>query len=1138
MTVSWLLLALVRSTLVLAVSLGLMLSLRRKPKAVRLIGRLTLLALPLVLILPYQLPSAPINLKGPQAVTATPPRRVWPPLQDSQTSPESLGNSAVPLAQDASPPPQPAVPEEQGGGAIQPPSPIGLSSLILIGWLTGSLAMAGWTALGFIGLMQLKSRSKAIICQETAAAAAQLGLSAPSVHSIDCVSPFVALCPQPALFLPEIWSESWSPGARQQIIKHELAHLASKDLYYRLWTRCLQAILWPQLLLIPFNRIMEECSETLADAAVLESGAEPAAYAAALASVPAKLLQKTPPLAAGVLRRSGSLKARVQGILSYRRDSMSKRTLGIIGGVALGGLILAGCLAGLKEAPVEAAGSVIIVQDFDGRTLKRGRAWIGQVSKGPMSIPPQEASFSGEGIAVGKDVRLNGDSVIFFQRLDGSFDYFQPQLPLAQKTTVSLRPPAIHELTIADGNGTPSVSFSFSLRRVLAARLEGVGEFPIELPSELQNHGTTDSSGKSQFAGFPLGGRFQLDSADQLTVLSPRIIPGGQEWNKVTCSVLRSMPGQIVGTLQDAGYRPDNVFIVAKSAWPGAVYRGEWMADGRYIIKGLPADHYQVQAVSTIGPGAVFIGTGTVRSGRQTNLPLFDLNPVQSVTGRLVDKNGKPVANRMIISRSMRGRMYRGMSGFHESRQTMTGIDGRFSIKVLQGESNLLVSWPHERKGQDPEPRISSTSPFGDKLILDPYDKSLDLNIAHGPWATYAGADEKKKQNPPPAQKPVGWDLTVTKHDGSKVMSGSAWLMDTFAGALTDDKLHGVFPINEGSLTLPLELKEGYLFLQTPQEEFDVVRVSHAVLGKGRVEMRRTRDITVTLTKDDGLPAPAIPVKPYSFMTNGGGPALLLQDPPKDFPLKVKKTDSSGRVTFKGVPLGSWISFRPGTTHLAFSWKEEFNSVGNETRTDYRITVVQSGTITGKVSGFQTGPFPSLVQLVSWPMTYTMAQMPDKQGRFSFEGIPPSSCLLAYQAANRGGMLSPDAFAVVAPTTVRPGKVSKVDLAYKNPQKLSGWVLKKDGQPLGGTMVGFSFVKPGGAIGYPAVFCQTDSDGRFSLSVTLTDSSIETAVSLAHGPMDAAAGAQISLDRSKIKGAVSIAELQDLSVYPPVYRRL
>lgn len=1137
MTQEFLLVLLIRSTCVLLVSIGFMALLRTRPKASRLVGRLTLAVLAGLLFVPTRFPSAPVAIphayEEPIQEARSPAQ---PPVEDATRERSGIVSSApLPKNSEQNWTTSGAAPESDPVESKRGPD---FPALLPWIWLSGVLAMAGWTLFGCLKLAQLRKGSTPVRLKQVEETARSMGLASPETHLLDAASPFVALAPHPCLFLPRDWETAWPDSARQQILRHELSHLASNDLSYRLMARLIHCFLWPQPLMVILIKQMDSASESLADAVVLDSGAVPIHYAAVLAAAPLDRLKAAPPLAAGIARRSGSLKARIKGILEYQPESTSRRLLAAIGSAALGALVLAGCLTGLKNQEQSGAEKVVQVLDFDGRPLKKGKAWVVLPGIGRAVYQERELPISNGEISLGDKRELSPRSVIFVQRQDGSFDFFQLGRLNLGKTVLTLRPSAVHEMSVTNDDGTAVAGASYAIRTVIPSQLDGSPGTPVRVPEELVISGRTDSEGVSSFTKFPMAGLFQIESGDSLYALSIRTIGQSSDWNRVNLTVRRSVPGQISGVLVERGMRASNVEVWVKTSWPGSIYRASYLSEtSEYLATGLPPDDYQVIAQSTIGSASVFLANARVKPGRQTKVPKVDLNPLHDLAGRLVDKKGLPVGNRIVQATSSRGVMNDGMNGRTATSQARTKEDGSFSFRVMEGEVTLLVFWPESRKGSGPEQWSQEASPFGEKVILKPHSSSLNVTVVHRPW-NQPRAPGSSLQKVEKAQEPKSRILTVTRHDGSVVQKGRAWVLDAFGGRREARQPKEAFVIKDGILLLPLSVKEGNLFVFQEDGSFDVFHLDKIPAGQDRLVMRKSRDIAVSLTDARGRPSVNTLVKPIMLLSNSNGPMISFHETPKDFPLTQRTSDAAGRIIYRGVPTGTWLQFTSGKPDKAIRWLDRYDSAGNATRSEFRGRVESSGTITGRVTGLTAsdgqGHFITIVNELG---VNEVGNNSLETGVFSLPELYPGEYLI--QAVPLSFKLQPDIKAVVSSVKVLPGQTYKVDLPFKKPIKLSGRALTKDGRPLIATPVGFSLVGRTGQIGFPTLLCQTGSSGEFSLQLSIIGDLTEIAVSLTPpGTTRDSSGNRIVLDEHKSPIKISVVEMVDFTRFPPVFERL
>ena len=117
----------------------------------------------------------------------------------------------------------------------------------------------------------------------------------------------------PQILLPAA-ARAWSRDARDLVIRHEAAHVASHDWGWQIMARLVTAALWFHPLAWVADRQLRGEAERAADDAVLATGADPAGYAEELLNV-ARAISAASATAAVAMIEPSSLEHRVRHVL-------------------------------------------------------------------------------------------------------------------------------------------------------------------------------------------------------------------------------------------------------------------------------------------------------------------------------------------------------------------------------------------------------------------------------------------------------------------------------------------------------------------------------------------------------------------------------------------------------------------------------------------------------------------------------------------------------------------------------------------------------------------------------------------------------------------------------------------------------
>jgi TonB family protein len=160
---------------------------------------------------------------------------------------------------------------------------------------------------------------------------------------------------RPRILLPAD-ARTWSSGTRELVVRHEAAHVASRDWAWQTMARMVTAALWFHPLAWVADRRLRQEAERAADDAVLAGGADPADYADELLLVARSLSSMTSARIAsvGMVERS-FLEQRVRHVLD---PLAGRRPAGwrLRATVAVSVAILCASVAAMQERPVYKVG--------------------------------------------------------------------------------------------------------------------------------------------------------------------------------------------------------------------------------------------------------------------------------------------------------------------------------------------------------------------------------------------------------------------------------------------------------------------------------------------------------------------------------------------------------------------------------------------------------------------------------------------------------------------------------------------------------------------------------------------------------------------------------------------------------------
>jgi beta-lactamase regulating signal transducer with metallopeptidase domain len=340
---AWLLGLALRSTLVLAVALGLEGLLRRKAAGARhLVLTLAAVGLLLTPLLSALLPRWPLPLV---------PRWVGPTVRTMVLS------SAPPVAVAPLARPETELPKEAGllasASRHAPVARVGESevarsagSVLFTVWLLGGAA----ALLGLARALRSEERLRATTrplsgpwldtAVETSRAVG-LSRTVPLLISDAIETPLTSRWPSPAVLLPTA-AEGWSDERRRVVVEHELVHLARGDAWRLLAWRLVAAVYWFHPLARLAERHARLVGEQACDEAVLRLGTRPSTYARHLMEIAESLRVEPRRFAAALpMVDRGQLERRLLMILDTNRSAGRGRVAAAIGFAVLAATVVA-----------------------------------------------------------------------------------------------------------------------------------------------------------------------------------------------------------------------------------------------------------------------------------------------------------------------------------------------------------------------------------------------------------------------------------------------------------------------------------------------------------------------------------------------------------------------------------------------------------------------------------------------------------------------------------------------------------------------------------------------------------------------------------------------------------------------------
>lgn len=137
-------------------------------------------------------------------------------------------------------------------------------TMLLWCYLAGVLAMAAWRFAGWMMLVRVMSRSKALQLRRLR-------------ESADVLTPVTVGILRPSVILPAGWL-SWNRSTKRAVLAHEFAHIRRGDRWISFLTRFAKCVYWFHPLAWWVSRQIADLAELSCDAVVLEKNGDPGGY--------------------------------------------------------------------------------------------------------------------------------------------------------------------------------------------------------------------------------------------------------------------------------------------------------------------------------------------------------------------------------------------------------------------------------------------------------------------------------------------------------------------------------------------------------------------------------------------------------------------------------------------------------------------------------------------------------------------------------------------------------------------------------------------------------------------------------------------------------------------------------------------
>ncbi len=216
------------------------------------------------------------------------------------------------------------------------------AGLLLLGWIAGSLSLAGWMWRRNRDVRRLLDESipaPTRFLESLGNAARELGLRRPPELRLTTSNHSPAVCGpwRPVVVLPASMAESLGAGALRDVLLHELAHVQRRDLWLNFFQTLVQIVWWWNPVAWLANaRIRTLREESVDERVMLLQPGDDASYPSTLVEI-ARHCSAAPALAlgfVGILESPNALKPRVRRLLEQPLPRRAR--LGVAGWMIVG----------------------------------------------------------------------------------------------------------------------------------------------------------------------------------------------------------------------------------------------------------------------------------------------------------------------------------------------------------------------------------------------------------------------------------------------------------------------------------------------------------------------------------------------------------------------------------------------------------------------------------------------------------------------------------------------------------------------------------------------------------------------------------------------------------------------------------
>lgn len=585
--------------------------------------------------------------------------------------------------------------------------------------------------LGLFELHQTRRRSRLVQSDVFDEECRRLGVRRVGLRELPGITPFVAGVFRPKVFIPtELDRDSES---FRMLVRHELAHIAHRDLHWSMLGRLMAIAFWFQPLVGFVNRSLRAASELECDRRVLALGAVDTEYARCLVDCSAQsaMRRNVPAIAAS---DRATLADRVAWVLvsSAKLGGASRRAK--VGVLLAFVLALGGAVLGIAGQPISLGTSLeqnvqwtsyaTTVQITRASGVPNGplKAWLlllGRYGK-ERNIP---LKVDGDRISIpkfdGLQPEVHGRLVV--QQKGAALTAWRVWPSRRKLTALRLEPPTGVRGRLLDERGKPVVGQSI-YASMAAPKVSNVGDILEQLIPALDGSPyaistTTNEKGEYQLEGF------RPNTAIRLALAASRFGQLGQDQDVITGKVGISkapdrrlqpeavlegrvvrdgvgVPGVSLG-IQDCNGSGPSQF--------GAVVTGP---DGRYRFGNLLTGEVNVIVDDMENPAPQWVGRAlesvALQAGKVTRVADITLEPGVLIQGVVRDRAGKPLPK---IQVGIYGPAHPMSSGWVQT--AWSDANGRYRFRVPAGKQHIyLMDSRFDASERDLEIRTAATVNF------------------------------------------------------------------------------------------------------------------------------------------------------------------------------------------------------------------------------------------------------------------------------------------------------------------------------------------------------------------------------------------------------------------------------------------